>query len=253
MMKIVKSYWSLFLMILSLLTGLMLGRDADNRITLLLLILIIFGFIFFIQWLFVKKGNERLKKTNVEAELELLKNQLDPHFYFNTLNNLYGLAKRKSEKTPEVIMKLSEIMRYVIYKGKEDKVSIEEEVNYLENYLELQEIRINKIVDVNFEKDISNINAEIAPLLLIIPLENAFKHGVDSLIDNAYIHILLQEVNDELLFEVKNNFDIDEHNNNIGIGLENLRKRLALLYKNKYSLETTIDEKNYIFKLKIQL
>lgn len=240
-------------MLLCLLIGLVLGQDADIRINLSILILIVFGFIFFIQWFFIKRRNLELEKITVKAELDILKNQLNPHFYFNTLNNLYGLAKRKSDKTPEVIMKLSEIMRYVIYKGKESKVSIEDEVNYLENYLELQEIRVNKTIDVNFEKNISNIEAVISPLLLITPVENAFKHGVDSLINDAFINIVLQEIDNELIFEVKNNFDKDEHNRGSGIGLENMRKRLELLYKNNYTLEISINESDYLFKLKIHL
>ncbi|CAM1343421.1 conserved hypothetical protein [Tenacibaculum amylolyticum] len=232
--------------------AIILGNDADVRINSMLFLLIIFGFIFLLQWLVVMKKNVQLEKANLESELRLLKNQIDPHFYFNTLHNLYGLASRKSDKTPNAIMKLSEIMRYVIYKGKEPLVSLNEEIQYIENYIELQELRIHKELDISFEKDISSIQAKIAPLLFIIPVENAFKHGVDKLLTKALVYIKLKENKYEVSFEVRNNFDVEESLKSKGIGLENLKKRLDLLYSNKYDLQITIVKNEYIFKLKIK-
>jgi LytS/YehU family sensor histidine kinase len=251
-MKFVKQFWSLILLVLCLILGIILGKDADIRINSILFFLILFGFVFLIQFLLLKKKTAQLEKAHLQNELELLKSQIDPHFYFNTLNNLYGLASRKSDKTANAIMKLSEIMRYVIYKGKKPKVNLDEEIKYIENYIELQELRINKELDIRFEKDIEDINKIIAPLLLIIPIENAFKHGVDRLLHKAFVHIFLIEKNNEISFEVKNNFDASELSKSKGIGLQNLRKRLELLYGNNFVLTTNTENDLYNFQLKIK-
>ncbi|MGK0448921.1 MAG: LytS/YehU family sensor histidine kinase [Polaribacter sp.] len=253
-MKIfIKTYWALLLMSMLLGFTSIVKLDSSHRINIYLLILVTFGFIFLIQWFLLKRKTEKLKSINIQSELDLLKSQIDPHFYFNTLNNLYGLAKRKSDKTPEVILKLSEIMRYVIYKGKEPKVHIEEELTYLENYIELQTLRLHKSIDIVFDKNISDDSIEIAPLLLIIPLENAFKHGVDSVIEDAYININLDVSQTSLYFEVKNIFETEEQNKFQGIGLENLKKRLHHLYKNKHTVTTNIENNEFTFKLTIKL
>ena len=123
------------------------------------------------------------KKTN---ELDALKNQLNPHFLFNTLNNLYVLALKKSDKTPEVIAKLSEILDYILYRCKNAFVPLKNEINLLHNYIALEKVRYNKRVDVTFNESIEN-NVQIAPLLLLTFLENAFKHGVSQEINKAKI------------------------------------------------------------------
>ncbi len=227
------------------------GIDSDVRINLFLLIFILFGFIFLIQWLFQKRSINQLKATHIQSELDLLKSQIDPHFYFNTLNNLYGLAKRKSDQTPEAILKLSEIMRYIIYKGKEDLVTIEEEIDYLENYIKLQKLRTQNEVIINFKKNIVISNVEITPLLFIIPLENAFKHGVDTLLKNAYINMSLIVEKSKIVLEVTNNFGEDNINTFNGIGIKNLKKRLKLLYKNNHKLSIARNDGIYKFELLI--
>ena len=126
------------------------------------------------------------KKT--KAELSLLKSQINPHFFFNTLNNLYGLILEKSDDAPNVVLKLSDIMRYTIYMGKEDVIPLKDEIEYLKNYIELHKIRYQKRVDIVFNHS-QEMNCQIAPLLFIIPLENAFKHGVESLTKDAYINV----------------------------------------------------------------
>ena len=227
------------------------GNDADIRINSILFLLILFGFVFLIQWLLLMRKNTQLEKVNLENELGLLKSQIDPHFYFNTLNNLYGLASRKSDLTANAIMKLSEIMRYVIYRGKENRIGLEEEIEYIENYIELQELRINKELDIRFTKNIKDIKSTIPPLLLIIPIENAFKHGVDTLLDRAYIHMELTQKDNEFGFKVMNNFDPKELSDSQGIGLKNLRKRLKLLYKDAFDLVICSEDNIYSFHLKI--
>lgn len=184
------------------------------------------------QWKWLKT----LRSEKSKAELELLKSQINPHFFFNTLNNLYGLAVEKSDKTPEVILKLSDVMRYTIYNGKEEFVDLKEEVEHLENYMELHKIRFKEDVDFVFSKHLE-MDYKIAPLLLIILLENALKHGAESKTEGAYIHIDLLANKGGIRFSVENNFEPTQNNQQAGgIGLDNLRKRLALIYPKKNSL-----------------
>ncbi len=202
--------------------------------------------LFVILWIYDQwKWFQNLKADKAKAELALLKQQVNPHFFFNTLNNLYGLAKRKSDLAPELILKLSEIMRYVIYKGKETEVPLEEEIEYLENYIELQQIRHHQEVDIQFLKQIQEKNILIPPLLFIILLENAFKHGVDSLMNDAFVHINLEVVERKIIFEVINNYDVSSVSGTKGIGLENLKKRLEIIYDTSYSLDFTIENDLY--------
>lgn len=201
------------------------------------------------QWRWLKN----LKADKSAAELALLKTQINPHFFFNTLNNLYSLTVSQSKDAPDVILKLSEIMRYTIYEGKKDLVPIESEIIFLENYIELHKIRYHKKVDILFEKKLSG-TPQIPPLLLIFLLENAFKHGVEKLQTNAYIHSKLITSEKEIIYEIENNFDPDNVDSKYtGIGLENLKKRLDLIYQEAYSLKIEKSTSVYSAKLHIQL
>ena len=210
--------------------------------------------LFIILWIYDQwKWFQNLKADKTKAELALLKQQVNPHFFFNTLNNLYGLAKQKSERTPDLILKLSDIMRYVIYKGKENLVKLEEEIEYLQNYIEIQEIRQHKKLDIRFEKKVEKQDILIPPLLFIILLENAFKHGVDTLTDQAYVHIYLEVIKNRIIFKVANNYDASGLSELRGIGLENLKKRLEILYGSNYSLETQVENNVYSAGLQLEI
>ncbi len=210
--------------------------------------------LFVLLWIYDQwKWFQNLKADKAKAELALLKQQVNPHFFFNTLNNLYGLAKRKSDLAPELILKLSDIMRYVIYKGKETEVHLEEEIEYLENYIELQQIRHHQEVDIQFVKQVQQKDIMIPPLLFIILLENAFKHGVDSLMHNAFVHINLEVKDGKIIFEVINNYDVSSVNELKGIGLENLRKRLEIIYDTSYSLNFITEGDVYKAQLTITI
>lgn len=215
------------------------------------IILIIPFFVLIIGWVFQQwKWMKSLESKKAKAELSLLKSQINPHFFFNTLNNLYGLTVEKSDDAPNVVLKLSDMMRYTIYMGKEDLVSLKDEIDYLQNYIELHKIRYQKKVDIQFTY--SNISDyKIAPLLYIIALENAFKHGVEKLTENAYIHIHISTDNDRICFEIENNFEIPETKQDSGIGLDNLKQRLQLLYPNKHLL--TIENGDSVYKLALKL
>ncbi len=199
----------------------------------------------FALWLYEQwKWFRNIRSEKAKAELELLKTQVNPHFFFNTLNNLYALTIKQSEQAPEVILKLSDMMRYTIYEGKKDFVPVEEEITYLKNYIALHEIRHHKKVTVNFEHHCSPED-KVPPLLFIIFLENAFKHGVEKLTENAYINIRLISDKASLYFTIENNFEIALEQQQKGIGLENLKRRLALLYPGKHKLKITVEAPIY--------
>ncbi|MDY0986612.1 histidine kinase [Flavobacterium sp. CFBP9031] len=202
---------------------------------------------FYQQWKWLKT----IESKKAKAELSLLKSQINPHFFFNTLNNLYGLIIEKSEDAPYVVLKLSEIMRYTIYMGKEDIIPLKDEIEYLRNYIELHKIRYQKKVDITFSHD-GQADYKIAPLLFIIPLENAFKHGVERLTEYAYIHINLKTYNNLICFDIENNFESRE-SQTPGIGLNNLRQRLKLLYPNKHQMKIDITDSIYKLHLKIEM
>ncbi len=202
-------------------------------------------------WLFEQwKWLRTLQADKSKAELALLKTQINPHFFFNTLNNLYALTVKHSDQAPAVILKLSEMMRYTIYEGKKDFVSLKEEIEYLENYIDLHRIRYHKSVDIQFSHTIGETD-KITPLLFIILLENAFKHGVESLSDKAYIHINLQSNEDGIQFTIENNFEASESNQEKGIGLDNIKQRLKLIYPKQHELH--ISEKESIFKVDLKI
>lgn len=197
------------------------------------------------QW----KWFQNLKAEKSQAELAMLQAQMNPHFFFNTLNNLYALTIKNSDKAPEVILKLSDMMRYTIYEGKKDYVTINEEVDYINNYIELHKIRYKKTVDIQFNST-AETDIKIAPLLFIILVENAFKHGVESLSEQAYILMQLSADNTFVTFTIENNYDA-KTNDESGIGLENLKRRLQLLFRKNYTL--LIDKKENTYKTTLKI
>lgn len=221
----------------------------------------IFAFFYFIllvfllsRWIFLQiKSVIRLKNEKAKTELLHLKSQVNPHFFFNMLNNLYGLVGKDAKKAQELILKLSDMMRYSIYDGEKETVLLSEEVSYLENYIELHKMRYHKSIDVKFNIEIKDNDYEIMPLLVIILLENAFKHGVENLRENAYVHINLMAQNNEVGFEIENNFDAIEDNQESGIGLRNLKRRLELVYPKNHRLLISKTDTIYNAKLNIKL
>ena len=190
----------------------------------------------------------KLKNEKAKTELMLLKSQVSPHFFFNMLNNLYGLVGKDAKKGQELILKLSDMMRYSIYEGEKNLVTLKEEVDYLKNYIELHKMRYHKKIDINFSCKIEE-DYKVMPLLYIILLENAFKHGVERLRDNAYVNVNMITFKNEIQFIVENNFDSSENVKESGIGLKNLKRRLELVYPNKHNLSFSVTENVY----KVQL
>ncbi|OUR91899.1 hypothetical protein A9Q87_08850 [Flavobacteriales bacterium 34_180_T64] len=207
--------------------------------------------ILFIVWIFEQwKWLQNLKAEKTKTELSLLRTQINPHFFFNTLNNLYALTVKNSKQAPDVILKLSDMMRYTIYEGEKETVKLSDEIDYLNNYIELHKIRYKKSVEITFNHAI-DLNTRIAPLLFIILLENAFKHGIETLTENAFIHINLFEDTDFIHFYIENNFDPNEVNESKGIGLQNLKRRLSLLYNLKH--EFIVSQTNNIYKTTLKV
>ncbi|SDR93815.1 histidine kinase [Gramella sp. MAR_2010_147] len=223
--------------------------------------LIIFSLFFFllmgvevIRWLFIQtKSIITLKKEKKEVELLHLKSQVNPHFFFNTLNNLYGLVEQDTVKAQKLILKLSEMMRYSIYEGGNDWVTLDEEITYLENYLELHKMRYHKSIDIRFSIHVTDRSKKVMPLLFIILLENAFKHGVENLRKDAFVHIKLEANDSEINFEVENNFDTEEITEKPGIGLKNLKRRLELVYPRTHRLEIGVTKSIHEAQLTLEI
>jgi len=207
---------------------------------------------FTIDWFLNERIQRDLENQRLSAELSFLKSQINPHFLFNSLNSIYSLAYQRSETTPEAILKLSEIMRYMLYECNDNKVSLTKELQYLQNYIDLQKIRFGKKAYIDFKVNGQVADQQIVPLLLIAFIENAFKHGVvsDPL---SPVHLLIHVNEDHLQFFIQNK----KHNNNRdtmgGIGLNNVKRRLDLLYPGKYSLNIVDEEQTYTCELSLVL
>jgi sensor histidine kinase YesM len=213
--------------------------------------IIILGFISF------NRKQQRLIKLEEEKksmELKILKNQLNPHFLFNTLNNLYTLTLKKDDKAPEVIAKLSEILDFVLYRCNEDYVSIEKEIALIENYIALEKLRYSENrLDISFTKNIE-VSNKISPLIILTFIENAFKHGVINETEKATIRLNLESKPQQIIFSIENTKPQNEtakRSDKSQIGLENVRKQLTLLYFKKHSLEIIEDQKKFFIKLKL--
>ena len=184
-----------------------------------------------------------------DQELNYLKKQIHPHFLFNTLNTIYGFALKQSKNTPEIILKLSNLLDYILYQVDKPQVSLKEEVLHIKEYIELEKMRFQDTLNVSFASNDISDKKQIAPMLLIPFVENAFKHG--SLIDGYLnVDIKIHLIDDQLNFEIKNSVLIDDlKKGEAGIGLENIKKRLNLLYKNNHKLQITNSGNLYIVNL----
>lgn len=199
-----------------------------------------------------EKIRKELEKEKLNSELAFLKNQISPHFFFNTLNNIYSLISINTEDAQESILKLSKLMRYLLYETERGTISLSEELAFLENYIDLMKLKLNNRVKLDISFPESYRNHDIHPLLFISFIENAFKHGV-SYRDNSFIKIGIDVSDDELIFIAENSINktTDLGDTHSGIGLENVKKRLQLLYPNTHSL--SINSENNIFKIKLIL
>ena len=210
-------------------------------------------------WFQLSEAKTKLAETRQEkldAELEALKSQVNPHFLFNSLNNLYGLSLKADKKTPASILKLSEVLRYMIYEAKDEVVPLEKEIRFIENFMNLQRLRSGENARISFEVIGEPGRLNIAPLLFIPFVENSFKHGIKGETGDSYVDVKMEVGSDFVDFTCCNNLgEIDdvEQKKYGGIGLENVKKRLELIYPGRYLLELNESEMDYRVRLKIQL
>lgn len=190
-----------------------------------------------------KRKYDEMEKEKAIGELNFLRSQLNPHFLFNALNNIYSLARKKSVDTTHAILLLSDMLRYVLYDSGKNKITLQEEVGFIKNYIELEKLKFTKTNSpkISFRVDIQNPDFLIEPLLFFTLVENAFKHGV-SYMSRSFLHILLEEKNKEIMFTIINSkptmeYSSMEKKDSGGVGIENLRKRMELLYPGKYSFK----------------
>ncbi len=201
-----------------------------------------------------EKLRKEKEEENLKTELSFLRSQVSPHFLFNILNNMVSLARKKSDLLEPALLKLSGLLQYMLYESDDEKISISKEIEYLDNYIDLQKLRFGSDVNVNFEKELSiSSPLEVVPMILIPFVENAFKHGV-VIIEHPEINIQLIVTGRQLQFNVKNKYNPfpEEKDKSSGIGLQNVKRRLSLLYPDA-RLEITQNESDHIVNLLINL
>jgi two-component system LytT family sensor kinase len=215
-----------------------------------------FGFLFrvFVEWINDRKLKAELEKDKIESQLELLKSKINPHFLFNTLNNIDVLIQDEPEKASEFLKKLSEILRFMLYESSSEKILLTKELDYIKKYIELQKIRTSNNSFVVFEISGDMSGKYISPMIFIHFIENAFKYATNKKIENA-ITIRFEIKDMTLLFYCKNHVDLTDRilNEKNGLGIKLIRHRLDLLYKNAYTLSAKEDDNWYIAHLEIQL
>jgi len=197
---------------------------------------------------------KEIERQKIEAELRALKSQVNPHFFFNTLNSLYSLSLDKSDMTPEMILKLSDLMRYLIYETRDDMVPISKQLDFLRSYVYLERLRCPKNLDVRFDIRGDHLETPADPLLFLAFIENAFKHGLKTTGKMAFIKIFFDLSHaGKIYFSIENNHDpkVKDIKVNEGFGLINTKKRLELLYPGRYELN--IEDDNDIFRVKLQI
>jgi len=216
-----------------------------------------YSFAAFVEtFLFIQKKDEELilnRNESLQTELKFLKSQINPHFLFNALNNIYALSVTNSDKTQESIGYLSEMLRYVLYECERPLVPIQKEIQYIENYIQLFCLKSSKKMAIHTQFEIMDPTISIAPMLLIPFIENAFKHSYIEKDPKGFITIRIESNPEEIHFEIDNTYpgttiQKDEVG---GIGLENVKKRLAIVYPNNHVL--TINKKSSIFKVKLDV
>lgn len=233
------------------------GTDFfQNTINVFFLILLTSGLKFFREYNRKQMQVKILENAKLKAELDLLKAQINPHFLFNSLNSLYGMVlENHNQQASETILKLSDLMRYILESNQKEKVSLTEEVKFIQNYLALEQIRISPEIEIRLDTSLKKEDIDIPPLLFIPLVENVFKHAINQHIDKGFAHFSLSLQHQQLFFETKNSLPLHQFDDkqSSGTGLKNLEKRLALLYPNRHNLSIEKDEAIYQVNLFIEL
>lgn len=197
---------------------------------------------------------DQLEKQQLRTELIYLKTQVQPHFFFNTLNNIYSLTLQQSAKAAPLVAKHADIMRYMLYMASEPTVTLQKEVDFLRDYIGVEAVRYPERIMINFEAQGIEQTAVIEPLLLLPFVENTFKHGISEEINEGFVLVILSQIGNELSLEVSNSkSEIGANNGHDGIGLKNVKKRLDLLYPQRYSLTIQDEIDTYTVFLTLKL
>jgi sensor histidine kinase YesM len=209
------------------------------------------------DWQRHQRDRKDLETQRMQSEIKFLKSQINPHFLFNTLNSLYALTLKKSDAAPEIVIKLSEMMRYMLYECNERRVPLAKEVTYIQNYLDLEKLRQSGHSDIRFDVEGEIMDQTIAPLIFIPFLENSFKHGLNHQLGDGYVHVIMKVLGNKLLLRILNSkpkqVPARGDRSSGGIGLVNVRRRLNLLYPNQYKLDILDSEKEHIVELSLDL
>ena len=208
-----------------------------------------------LDWLKTQRDKQQLQTETMQSELRFLKSQINPHFLFNTLNSLYALTLKKSDKAPDIVLKLSEMMRYMLYECNEPFVPLKKEVQYIQNYLELEKLRQAEHVTIRFSVEGDIEDQKIAPLLFMSFIENCFKHGLGHHLSKGFVRIHLQVKGEHLNIKIENSkpesMPAPLNARSGGIGLANVRRRLDLIYPNRYILD--IEDAPNVFSVRLNL
>ncbi len=212
----------------------------------------------FTDWWRYQREKQQLVTQTMQSELRFLKSQINPHFLFNTLNNLYALTLKKSDKAPEIVLKLSEIMRYMLYECNEKRVLLSKEIQYIHNYLDLERLRQTGNADIRFVTEGHISDQMVAPLLFVPFLENSFKHGLNHHVQGGgFVRIRLSVSGDDMEFFIENSktehAPRQEHPRSGGIGLTNVRQRLNLLYPEQHTLMVDDDPHRFAVTLHLKM
>jgi sensor histidine kinase YesM len=208
------------------------------------------------QWYKEKQRTQELKQQNIQSELKLLKSQIHPHFLFNTLNNLYSSILDQSPGASDIVLKLSELLRFMVYESADAFIKVSKEITLLQHYLDLEKLRYGDRLEVAYSVNGDFHNKYIAPMLLLPLIENAFKHGVSHQIEQCWISIDIHIVEDWFSFKIINSRDDTEeiHANRFGgVGIENVKKRLKLIYPDKHSFKITNTPDIFVVNLRVKL
>lgn len=206
-------------------------------------------------WYLKQQAYQQIDREKLQGELQLLKSQIHPHFLFNTLNNLYSLTLQQSDRSPDVVLKLSELLRYMLYECNTPEVTLQQEITFIRNYIDLEQLRYGDRLDMSVTISGAYTNKLMVPLLLIPLLENAFKHGASEQLDQAWMHIDLSVQGNTLTFKIINSRQASDRHDALvgGIGLQNVQKRLNLLYANRHELRILAVEDTFIVTLTLEL
>lgn len=244
----------------ALILYLLIDRKADfgtpyiqHVINLFFIVVVSSSFSFFSNYLRKQSRLKTLENKQLETELKLLKGQINPHFLFNTLNNLYGLIlEKENENAAEIVLKLSGLMRYLLESSRQNSVWLKEEIQFIEDYIALEKLRLSSLFSITFDKDLERKDIKIIPMILIPMVENVFKHSTTSR-ENSFAYFKISCRENVLLFSSENSVSELQSNDSTKFGLNNLEKRLSLAYPNCYKLNTSQVDSKFYAELKIEL